>query len=377
MRINILLLLICVLGVGRVMAQGTQAVREADSLFDAKKYTAAINVYAAQTDLYSQQRIAEAYHALGNYGKAIDQYGFLVTKYPHNTALKRELASLLYKTRDYKNTIVVYDSILLSDSLNPDLYYRRGLAYKAMSVDSLAQHSFLEAFRLDTNHVKSIVELGEYHLKRRQLKKAHEFADKGLIIAPDHAELLNIKALAWFNDYQFELARPYFEKLVELNYREDYLLLRLARCYEKTWEKDKAVRIYKLIVAIDPGNSDAFYELGSLYRHKKDLDSAQYYFKEAYITKKPDLSRELVALASIHREKGEVARAFELYKQAHEEAPGNMLIYMNVCELAAKYYADSNRVRPYYERFRELYSDKKYAHIYLDKINSYLRETEE
>lgn len=374
LSLQLLLFLFCL---GSTMAQDAVEVRHADSLYDANNYTAAINAYAAHTDRYSQQRIAEAYYALGNYGKAIGQYEFLTTKYPQHVEFKRELASLFYKTRDYKSSVAVYDSVLLKDSLNPDSFYRRGLAYKAMSVDSLAQHSFLEAFRLDTNHVKSIVELGEYHLKRRQLKKAHEVADKGLIIAPDHAELLNIKALAWFNDYQFELAKPYFEKLVELNYREDYLLMRLARCYEKTWEKDKAVRIYKLIVAVDPGNSDAFYELGSLYRHKKDLDSAQYFFKEAYITKKPDLSRELVAMASIYREKGEVARAFELYKQAHEEAPGNMLIYMNVCELATKYYKDPTRVRPYYKRFQELYSDKKYAHIYLDKINTYLRETEE
>ncbi|THD69044.1 tetratricopeptide repeat protein [Robertkochia marina] len=349
----------------------------ADSLFQAKNYTRAINAYAGINSLEARYQIAKAYVELGNYQKAITQLEYLSESYPEQPQVIADLGGLLFRTRQFERSAEVYGELIEIDSLNPDPRYRLGRTYGELKKDSLAQLQFQKAFELDSTHLKSCIELGEFYLKRRQFEKAHQYAEKGLALAPDHAELLNIKALAWFNDYQFELAKPYFEKLVELNYREDFLLLRLARCYEKTWEKDKAVRVYKFIVAADPGNADAYYELGALYRDKNQLDSAQYFFNEAYLDKKPDLSRELVALASIHREKGELGKALELYKQAHEEAPESMHIYFNVCELAGKYYKDSARVRPYLENFRKLYAEEKYAYIYMDKIEGYLRELEE
>lgn len=367
----------CLFCLAGIISAQQQNPALADSLFQAKYYTRAINAYARSDAFEAQYRISKAYVELGNYQKAITQLEFLRTRYPERTEVAADLGSLLFRTRQFEKSAQLYEELTVADSLNPDPRYRLGRVFKELQQDSLAQLQFQKAFELDSTHLKSCIELGEYHLKRRQLKKAHAYADKGLIIAPDHAELLNIKALAWFNDYQFELAKPYFEKLVELNYNEDFLLLRLARCYQKTWEKDKAVRVYKFIVAVDPENADAYYELGGLYRDKKLLDSAQYFYKEAYLAKKPDLSRELVALASIHRKKGELGKALELYSQAHEEAPENMNIYFNVCELAATYYKDSARVRPYLERFRERYADEKYAYIYLDRIEAYLQELEE
>ena len=349
----------------------------ADSLFQAKNYARAINQYAGSDSFEAQYQISRAYTELGNYQKAIVQLEHLRNTHPEQMVVIGDLASLLFRTRQFERSVQTYHELTALDSLNAHPNYRIGLGYNELGQDSLARAHFYKAYQIDSTHIKSCIELGEYHLKRRHFKKAHEYADKGLVVAPDHAELLNIKALAWFNDYQFELAKPYFEKLVELNYREDFLLLRLARCYQKTWEKEKAIRVYKFIVNVDPGNSDAFYELGGLYREKEQLDSAAYFYQEAYTTKKPDLSRELVALASIHREKGELGKALKLYKQAHEEAPENMNIYFNVCELAGKYYKDPAQIRPFLEKFRQRYADEKYAYLYMDRIEAFLRELEE
>ena len=367
----------CLFCLAGIISAQQQNPALADSLFQAKNYTRAINAYAESDSFEAQYQIAKAYVELGNYQKAITQLEFLWASYPTQPQVAADLGSLLFRTRQFQRSEILYRELISLDSLNPDPLYRLGRTYKELNQDSLAKASFYSAFRKDSTHIKAIIEIGEYYLKRRQLDSAHYFADKGLTLAPDHAEVLNIKALAWFNDYQFELAKPYFEKLVELNYREDFLLLRLARCYQKTWEKDKAVRVYKFIVGVDPGNADAFYELGGIYRDKKQLDSAEFFYNQAFLAKKPDLSRELVALASIHRKKGQLGRALELYKQAHEEAPESMHIYFNVCELAGKYYKDPARVRPYLENFRKRYADEKYAYIYMDKIEAYLRELEE
>ncbi|WP_224485018.1 tetratricopeptide repeat protein [Robertkochia aurantiaca] len=342
---------------------------KADSLFESGNFSAAINAYAANNDLYSQERIARAYRALGNYGKATDQYEYLVGRFPANLEFKHALASLLYKTRAYERSVAVYDSLLLSDTLNPGPWYQHGLALKKMRRDSMAGKSFFRAYQLDSSHVKSIIELGEYYLKRRQLDSAHFFAERGLAIAPEHAELLNIKALAWYNDHQYRQSIPYFERLIASNYNEFYIVASLGHAYTENWQKEEAFELYKKFLPVYNDQPEIWYAIGNLYRHeRREQDSADVCFRKAIELKQTDLSREYVALAGLKREQNRLSEAYEYYQQAFEDDSDNMLIMYNICELTDQLYRDQDIKKSCYEKFLELFSQKNYGRRYVRRV---------
>src|SRR5690349_3389103 len=53
------------------------------------------------------------------------------------------LANKTYKNKDYKNAIVLFDSLISADSTRSDLYYKRGYAHM-MSKDKISLDSLVE-----------------------------------------------------------------------------------------------------------------------------------------------------------------------------------------------------------------------------------------
>ncbi|TRZ46354.1 tetratricopeptide repeat protein [Robertkochia solimangrovi] len=357
-----------------VCAYAQDSLSVADSLFAAGKFTEAINTYSGVNTRHADVQIAKAYDQLGNYGKSVLQYEYLVTKYPEDLQLKRDLGALLFRTRKFESAAATYESLLSIDSLNPELNYKQGQVFYAWNKDSIAIRYFQRAFELDTNHVKSAIALGEHYLKYRKYDTVHFYADRGLTIAPEHAKLLNIKALAWFNNYRFKEAVPYFEKLMANNYRDQYILMRLAHSYAETWEPQKALKLYKEVVKVDADQADAYNAMGKIYFKHKQLDSAMVCFKKVIAINNTDLSNEYVSIASIYRAKEDLNSALTYYKMAADEDPDNALIYYNVCEIIDKLYADKQVKLRYYEKFLNEYSDSVYMTVFRKKVEDRIAE---
>ena len=190
------------------------------------------------------------------------------------------------------------------------------------------------------------------------------FVDYGLTQDSTSLELINLKALGHYNYQEYEKALPYFEKLINLNQHKVYIYERLGRCYNFMWEYEKAKRCYKKIFALEPGNAEAYFNLGVTHQKLKELDSALINYNEAITVQKVKFDKEYSAIAAVYREKNDVKNALENYKKAVAEDPESIFSHNQVVLLSDVYYKDPALKLKLYEGFLEKFKDHQLFELY-------------
>ncbi|WP_175609894.1 tetratricopeptide repeat protein [Zobellia uliginosa] len=347
----------------------------ADSLYATGNYLRAINHYAENASVASTLQIARAYNAIGNYEKAIAQYQNVLSQDARLQIAKFELGKLCLKTKDFTNAEALFLELTHAASNNPEYHFYLGETFREEKKTERGLVSYKNAVVIDSTHLRSLFQLGKYYVSQREKDSALTFIDKGLGFYENDVALINLKALAYYNNDEYVKASPYFERLIELGEHKEYIYEKLGYCYFKDWEFEKAKANYKKVLELNDENADAYYNLGQVFRKDRQIDSAQYYIKGSIAVQKPFLLKEYVALAGIARSKGDIKTALKYYKLAHQEDPDDALVYHNVCTVADQYYKDPKIKLTYYENFDERFGDKNdYMSKMVNKRISELKE---
>ncbi|NHF58465.1 tetratricopeptide repeat protein [Flavobacteriaceae bacterium TP-CH-4] len=328
-----------------------QNLKIADSLYTIGNYTAAINFYAKVGSQNSNLQIARVYNAMGNYDKAIDQYRDVVGKDLGLEIARFELGKLYLKTKQFDEARKIFSYLVSTNKTNPEYRYYQGEAFRELDQIASSLVAYKKAVDLDSTHLRSLFRLGKYYTVKLERGAALKYVNRGLEFYKNDVALVNLKALILYNDDQFENAIPWFEKVLELGEKKEYIYSKLAYCYYKNWEFDKAKAMYRILSAIDDTNPDAYFGLGSVYLRNKQLDSAEINFKTAIEVKDPALDREYNALASLARERNDLKSALEYYRLAYQEDTTSSTGYYQVCTVADQYYEDPKIRLEYYENF--------------------------
>lgn len=138
---------------------------------------------------------------------------------------------------------------------------------------------------------------------------------------PDDVSLINLKALAYFNNDEHQKALPLFERLVALGETQEYILSKLAYCYFKSWEFEKARSTYSQVLRINDLNADAYYNLGLIHLKEQQLDSAHWYVQKSIEVQTPVLAHEYEALARIERVRENLEKPWNTIKWPIKKLP--------------------------------------------------------
>ena len=331
----------------------------ADSLYVIGDYTRAINHYAQSNDPNASLQIARSYSALGRYDRAIAQYEDVVARRPEAEIAGFELGKLYFKTKSYEEGRKLFSTLIASNDSNPEYHYYLGEIFTELNQPASSLNSYKKAIEKDSQHLKSLFRLGKYFVVKREKETALKYLNQGLRVYPDDVSLINLKALAYFNNDEHHKALPLFERLVALGETQEYILSKLAFCYFKSWEFEKARSTYSQVLRINDQNADAYYNLGLIDLKEQQLDSAQMFIQKSIEVQTPILAREYEALARIERVKENPRKALEYYQMAHEEAPEVSMLFHNVCTLADQVYDNPEKVLPFYEEYVERYGHEK------------------
>lgn len=325
----------------------------ADSLFATGHYTKAINYYARIASSNSSIQIARAYTAIGNFEKAVAQYRSVVKLHPSLQIASFELGKLLVKTKDYDKARKLFSKLVGIGKDNPEYYYYLGEVYRELEQPASSIVAYKKAINRDSTHLRSLFQLGKYFVMKQLKNQALPYIEKGLEFYPNDLALINLKALAFFNNDEYDKAMPLFERLVELGERKEYIYTKLAYCQFKSWELEKAKKSYKVLLAIDDANADAYFHLGHVFWKDRKLDSARFYINRSTEVQKPVLWREYESLARLARVEENLKGALKYYQMAHAEDPLNPMTYYNVCTLTDQVYGDPKTSLEYYEAYME------------------------
>ncbi|NER12787.1 tetratricopeptide repeat protein [Leptobacterium flavescens] len=365
-----------VLGLLFISQAGAQspAVTVADSLYRLGNYTKAINEYTKDPSSYARMQIARAYNAIGNYHKSMLEYEVLTEKEENLQTASYELGKLYLKTKLFDKAKETFNGLILEDNSNPQYHYQLGLSYSGLGNLEAGLRAYTNAYKIDSTHLRSIGKIGIHYLIKREKDSVLKYVDKGLDFYPKSLELINLKALAYYNDNNFEEAIPWLERLLELGNEKEYIYEKLGRSYREELKYDKALLAYEKLKEFDDTNPKPWLEMGHIYWYKKEYEKAISHIKESIELQQFSFPKEYTALARIYLEMRNKGKALEYYKLAHKEEPENFLTYYQVCFLADHYYKDSATKLRYYESFLEKYKETESPfHNYVEKRISELK----
>ena len=194
--------------------------------------------------------------------------------------------------------------------------------------------------KLDSTHLRSLFQLGKYFTIKLERDQALKYVDAGLRFYENDVSLINLKALIYYNDNQYKTAIPWLERLLELGETKPYVYEKLAYCYYKNWEFEKAKETYRTLIGIDDQNSDTYFGMAEALWKNKQLDSAEIYINKSMNVQRPVFAEGYGSLASLARDRNDLKSALAYYKLAYKEAPSDEMLYFNICTVADQLYKD-------------------------------------
>ncbi|SHJ35931.1 Tetratricopeptide repeat-containing protein [Arenibacter nanhaiticus] len=346
-----------------------------DSLYATGNYTLAINEYAKKGSLNAQLQIARAYNAMGNYDKALLQYESLVQNNESLELATYELGRLYLKLKKYEKSKELFNQLIEKNKLNPEFYYYLGESLKALERFPESIIAYKNSIKIDSTHLRSLFQLGKYYVLQRERDSVVKYVDQGLRFYADDVSLINLKALAYYNDHLLWWAIPLFERLVKLGEDKEYIHEKMGLAYLSTGKFKESKESYFKLLQFDEDNPKALYGLGTAYWKLQERDSAKAYIKKSIEVQKVVLDKEYNALARLAMEQNDLKLAIKYYKKAYQEDPTAYLYKYEECLLTDQYYKDPKMSLQCYKAYQEKFgSQNDYFSEFVAKRLSEIKE---
>lgn len=344
----------------------TSALSVADSLFGVGKYAEAIKVYQkvnpATATVYL--KMAQAYRAQGNFGKALANYELGLNKNPSSPAAISNYGNLLYQTKNFKKADSIFRVLTKTFPKNPDFHYLLGLTKKKLG-DSTAIVNFQKVFKLDETHQKAIYELAVHQFKNKNYKKVESLGVKALESYPENVEILSLLGQNAMVSQKYQLAAKRFEQLISLNENSEFIYENLALAYYHLAELKKAIVHYQILINLNPQHIKAHYFSGKIYNLLDQPEKAEPHLKNALKLKKMGLSGMYQALGTSFKLKKSFSEAIDYYKLALKENQYNLRAQFDLAVAADEYYKDLETRLNYYKIFVKKFKDFPNAKTFL------------
>ncbi|WP_299260541.1 tetratricopeptide repeat protein [uncultured Aquimarina sp.] len=332
----------------------------ADSLYILENYSEAIHTYQKiiPKDQYVLLQIAKAHRAKGTYLDALKYYEEVIRQDTTIISAELEYAKLLMTTNKFKKADSVYSNLVLKHDKNPNFQYRLGLVKKKLK-DSTAIIYFEEAFRLDSTHQKSCFEVSMHYLKKRKYDKVDNIANKGLSSYRENPELMNVLAQNYLLRKYYDKAIPYFEKLIDLNFGNEFVHASLGLCYHNNYEWEKAIPQYLKALKYNNQVPLRHKRLADAYTSIQKYDEALLFYKLALELKDTPIVEDLLNIAKTYRHKEEWENAIKHTKLALKEKPNSYQIKYQLATYTDAYFKDPKvKLRHYNNCLKQLEADK-------------------
>ncbi|MCM4167056.1 Lipopolysaccharide assembly protein B [Arenibacter antarcticus] len=354
------LVLICVLAIlGNKGVAQTTSNTIADSLFATANYTLAINEYAKQGSPNAQLQIARAYNAIGNFDKALAQYISLVQSNQSLELAKYELGRLYLKLKHYTPAQAVFSQLIKKNDQNPEYFHYLGESLKELDHFPESITAYKQSVKIDSTHLRSLFQLGKYYVMQRERDSVLKYVDKGLHFYGNDVSLINLKALAYYNDHYLWQAIPLFERLVELGEDKEYIHERMGHAYLIMHRYTEAKDAYFKLLGFDEENPKALYGVGTSFWKLQELDSAITYIQKSIEVQKVTLDKEYNALARLAVEQNDIKLAIGYYIKAYQENYDGYLYKYEICLLSDLYYKNPKQSLKCYREYQQKFGHQK------------------
>lgn len=318
-------------------------------------YNKAIEFYKEALSIENREelkvKLGSAYNSTGLSSKAIAIYEDIIKNDTTNLLVTHNLGKLYLAKNKAKTAEKLYRFLKSKDSLNPNYPYQIGVCLEKRNKNLAMGQSYLDAYNLDTLHLKSIYGLSKFFKELRMKDSTMLFIDKGLKIDSSNVNFIQLKANILYSSKEFEGAIKQLTKLDSLNFKSITTYEMFGLCYYKLKEYEKAEAYFKKALSIDRTDSKILYRLGSLYYEQKDIKMAQLYLRQSVMFGRGDLDKQYLLSGIIEKEALNLKAAIKNFKEAVKYNYKNSDALFQLAFTSDSYFKDLKIALKYYQRY--------------------------
>jgi|GEM_PF-5014570 len=157
---------------------------------------------------------------------------------PYHKQTHTILAEWLYQNEQYQDAIPSLTWLIQNNPHNPDLHYKRGIAYKNINASDRAYKDLEIAFKESPNNLTNCLELADILYELNLFPEAETYYNQAIKISPTNPLVYHKKGVLYYKQQQYEKAEQNFLTAIQKgDHPESYL--KLTRLYIKTKQWDK------------------------------------------------------------------------------------------------------------------------------------------
>jgi tetratricopeptide (TPR) repeat protein len=362
--VDLVLVFVLIVCVNQLNAQ---KLDEGDSLFAFGYYDKAIKTYELSNDPIKNFKIAKVHEINGNFKEAQLYLEKYIEKDSNNTLVNFTYGKILQQQKQNKKAISVFQE-LTKKYKNPTYFYYLGICYEQNQKPKNAYENYKEVVRLDNLHLKGNYKIALFDLRSEKWDTALETIEKIIPLHPENIEFILLKAQCLYGKSEYKNAKEAFEKLITLNYIEQFVYEKIALCWMKLNEYQKSIDTYESLMIqfehID--NPDFHYNIGLNYGYLKNLKLAEKHFMISKKLKTATFEKEYFSIALFNQENGNLTKALTYYNKTIQEAPEYLEAHFQIALITDETSKDLNLKLKTYENFKTKFPDmdnKKLAYV--------------
>lgn len=316
-------------------------------------------VYTLKPSDKVKEQLGKCFQYVGNSKKAMELQSEVLKANPDNLLLQYNLAKLYAANRKTSNAIDLLKDLVKKDATNPNYHYELGDAYEKIKKDPTKY--YLEAYRLDTVHVKSIYQLAKFFNKIKVRDSAGLFINKGLTIDGNNLNFLQLKAQHEFLKKEYDSTLVYLKKLETQNFKTPFVNKLFGLSYYRLEDYDNALLYFNKVRKADFKDTNNLFNIGLVHTAMKEFKKAEMSFYMSIAFQKPDVDKNYFELGKVQLEQKEVKKAIESFEEGYKSNPRNYQLLFQIAMLSDDFYKDKKIALKYYEKYMDKFStyDKK------------------
>lgn len=339
-------------------------IKQASIYQKTNNYSKAIDLYTRalqkKESLKIKRELGNSYLAQGNANKTIDIYEEILEKDTTNLLLKFDLAKLYTKEYRKNDAIPLLEALIKADSLNPGYYYELGKIYKNKGALGFMKSGnyFLDTYRRDSTHLKSIYELSKFYEQLKFKDSTTIFIDKGLRINPKSINFNQLKAKEAYGNKDYQTTLIYLKILEELQFKTIFTYKLFGLTYMKLEDYDNAEKYFKKALKKNYSDASLHYNMGILKKLQGDLKAAEMNFMISIMNLKPDVYKQYYEIGLINLEQNKLQKSVANFKKSYENNSNNYYALFQLALASDDFYKDKTIALKHFENYIKRFDSK-------------------
>jgi len=275
--------------------------------------------------------LAEIYSKQRNYSSAEKTYKKIIGLKPSLDNAYMGLGLVYIKMRKWSDAVTALEKAVQLNFDHKGAYLLIGQAYKEQKSYEKAAENFTKYLELNSNNPQdAYLQLGQCYLELEQHDKAIPALEEALKLDSQSININYRLAQCYQKDGQYEKAEGIYSNLAQISPEDAKIYFNnVIRMYDEAKMPDKAVNAAKRLIDLDPNNHESYYNMGAmLVKQEKYAESIESF--EKAIELKPDFVYAYANMGYSYSQMKKYSNAVDAFKKLVAVAPDDSNGWFNL-----------------------------------------------